>query len=57
MGYAISLYGFSGPFMSAELFKNDEFDTPAHNLFCVRKDLRQAELEHRAGIGSQGTLG
>lgn len=48
LGYAISTYGFSGPFLNLATIQ--EGSMLLMNLYCVRKDLRQAQLAHKAGV-------
>lgn len=47
-GYAISTYGFSGPFLNLGTIQDGSM--LSMNLYCVRKDLRQAQLAHKAGV-------
>jgi hypothetical protein len=49
-GYSISTYGFSGPFINPEHIKDGSLRIEAWNLYCVRKDLRQAHLAAKAGV-------
>ena len=50
LGYAISTYGFSGPYLDAKLITDGSIRIAAMNLYCVRKDLRQASIAHKAGV-------
>jgi hypothetical protein len=50
IGYSISAYGFSGPFVDPAFIKDGSVRLEAWNLYCVRKDLRQAQLALRAGV-------
>lgn len=50
IGYSISTYGFSGPFINPEHIKDGSIKIEAWSLYCVRKDLRQAQLAKRAGV-------
>lgn len=50
VGYSISTYGFSGPFINSEHIKDGSIRVEAWNLYCVRKDLRQAQLAKKAGV-------
>jgi hypothetical protein len=50
IGYAVSAYGFSGPFIPPEAIEDGRVRLDAVNLYCVRKDLRQALLAQKAGV-------
>lgn len=52
IGYSISTYGFGGPFIDPQDIKSSTVLISAVNLYCVRKDLRQAQLAHRAGVSA-----
>lgn len=49
-GYSISTYGFSGPFINPDSIQDGSLRVEAWNLYCVRKDLRQAQLAAKAGV-------